>query len=209
MSDIDQRGAPTDQPGVVLRDHVYDGIQEYDQKLPNWWLFTLYIAIVVFVVYWVCYYQFGWFSSDHERIDAKMAVIEAKRESQLREMLATLDNKSLWEMSLDPARVDAGEEIYQVKCLACHGPDLSGFNNGGKLAGLPLNDKEWKHGGDPMDVFNSILDGVPAAGMIPWKTQMGSADIAKVAAFVLSHHKEGEEWTKAPDAPPAAPPPAQ
>ena len=34
---------------VVLRPHEYDGIQEYDQKLPNWWLVIFYGSIALFV----------------------------------------------------------------------------------------------------------------------------------------------------------------
>ena len=211
MSPHDNQGKQpaADLPsGVTLREHVYDGIQEFDQKLPNWWLFTLYIMIVWFVIYWVLYYQVGWFQSDEERIDAQIAVIDAERERQLTEQLASLNDASLWEMSRDPARVEAGKEIFLGKCVACHGPDLTGYLSGVKLPGMPLNDKEWKHGGNPMDVFNIVTNGSPQieTGMIAWKTQMSPADIAKVVAFVLSHHKEGEPWTKA--APTAAPAPA-
>jgi len=208
MPDHEHHGNATATPGVTLREHVYDGIQEFDQKLPNWWLFTLYITIVLFVIYWVLYYQIGLFQTDEERIDARIAVIEAERDRQLAEQLATLDDKGLWEMSRDPARVEAGRQIFAGKCVACHGPDLTGFLAGVKLPGLPLHDTEWKHGGDPMDVFNIVLNGSPQieTGMIPWKTQMSSADIAKVVAYVLSHHKEGEPWTRAAPAPEAPAP---
>lgn len=203
MSDAEKNIRDTGDPNIILRDHVYDGIEEYDQKLPNWWLFTLYIAIVIFVVFWLLYYKTPWIQNDQERIEAKIAAIDAKRLAALEEIMAKVDDPTLWEMSQDPKIVGAGEELFAGKCVACHGPDLTATLGGAKLPGLPLNDTEWKHGGNPMDVFNIITNGAPdiTKGMIAWKTQMSPADIAKVTAFVMSHHKEGEEWTKAPDAP--------
>jgi cytochrome c oxidase cbb3-type subunit 3 len=66
--------------------------------------------------------------------------------------------------------------------------------NGAKLPGLPLNDTEWKYGGKPMDLFRMVQKGSPdktqAIQMPPWEQAISAADIAKVVAFILSHHKE-------------------
>ena len=62
-------------PGVELRPHVFDGIEEYDQKLPNWWLWTFYGAIILFVVLWFGYYQMGKGMSDEERIKAHQMMV--------------------------------------------------------------------------------------------------------------------------------------
>lgn len=217
MSDQAPKSKPTDMPGVVLRTHVYDGIEEYDQKLPNWWLFTLYIAIVFFVIYWFLYYQLGLFTDDQTKIEAQIAVVDQRRDQQLQEMLATLDNESLWKMSQEEAQIEDGKALFMGKCALCHAPDLSAVGPAGPLPGVALNDNEWVHGGQPMDVFNIITNGSPnlASGMIAWKTQMSPADIAKVAAFVMSHHAEGDEVKAVPSkfanpagAAPAAPEPA-
>jgi cytochrome c oxidase cbb3-type subunit 3 len=174
---------------IVLREHVYDGIQEYDQKLPNWWLFTLYIMIVWFLFAWVAYYQMPiQFPNDYEKLDQKIAVIEAKKQAELEEMMASINNDSLKEMSTDASHVSAGEAIYRTKCLACHGPDLTATLNGTPLPGVPLNDAEWKYGAQPLEIMNIVTNGSPdlTKGMIAWKTQLNPSQIAQVVAFILS-----------------------
>ena len=64
---------PSPNNGPVLREHTYDGIQEYDQKLPNWWLFTWYITMVWFVIAWVAYYQLSLGESGEEQVDKALA----------------------------------------------------------------------------------------------------------------------------------------
>ena len=41
-----------------LLNHDYDGIKEYDNPLPNWWLMTFFGAIIFGFIYWI-HYEFG------------------------------------------------------------------------------------------------------------------------------------------------------
>ncbi len=149
---------------VTIREHVFDGIQEYDQKLPNWWLFTLYIMMVWFVIAWFIYYQTTIPTlTDHERIDGKIAVIEEKKKAELESMLASLSNESLKGMSADATHTAAGKAIFETKCAACHGLDLSAKLGGIQLPGLPLNDTEWKYGGKPLEIMNIVTNGSPTS----------------------------------------------
>ncbi len=175
--------------GVTIRDHVFDGIQEYDQKLPNWWLFTFYIAIVYFVIAWFVYYQTpARIPTDGEHIDGQIAVIEQKKNAELESMLASLSDDSLREMSKDATHAAAGKAIFEAKCAACHGLDLSSKLNGMQLPGLPLNDTEWKYGHNPLQIMNIVTNGSPdvTKGMIPWKTQLSPSEIAQVVSYILS-----------------------
>ena len=194
---------PNNPSGPTLRDHVYDGIQEYDQKLPNWWLFTWYICIAWFVIAWVVYYQLGKGESDIEKIDKAIAVVEASRAKDL----AGIDDDKLWAMSKDPAVVAAGQATFTTTCVACHAPDLSAKMSAGgvsiKLPGLPLNDQEWKHGNNPTQLLTIVRKGAPdiTKGMPPWEPQLGIKRVIEVVSFILSKHEKGEPFTLAPDSP--------
>jgi cytochrome c oxidase cbb3-type subunit III len=189
-----------------LRHHVFDGIQEYDQKLPNWWLFTFYIAIAWFVIHWLAYYQFNVGKTDEKRVDDAMAAIESDR---LRQFEA-IDDKKLWEMSRDPKIVEAGRASFmmQGRCVTCHGADLMSKKTHPEnptLVGLPLADREWQYGGNPTDVLKIVRKGSPdvTKGMPPWEPLLGPRGCVEAVAFIMSHHKEGEPFTIVP--PPAAP----
>jgi cytochrome c oxidase cbb3-type subunit 3 len=77
---------PSPNNGPVLREHTYDGIQEYDQKLPNWWLFTWYITMVWFVIAWVAYYQLSLGESGEEQVDKALANIKAIQLKELEKL---------------------------------------------------------------------------------------------------------------------------
>lgn len=186
---------------VVLREHEYDGIQEYDQKLPNWWLVIFISAHVFFFGYWIAYYHFGWMPSDEDKIQAAMTRIEAAQKKALDEMLAKLNDEALVsEWATDPVRVASGRDIYLVNCTACHGQDLAAkIDVGGgqfvNLPGLSLTDGEWKYGAKPMDIFRIINNGTPAdspghnnAKMEAWGLKLPPVQIAELTAFIISEN---------------------
>ena len=185
---------------IVLREHEYDGIQEFDQKLPNWWLFTFYGAIVLFVFIWLLYYNAGAVPSDQKKIQAAIAQVNEKKAAALAETVASLDDtKLVHEWAANDTVVAEGEAIYLQVCIAYHGPKL----DAPLKLGRSLVDQEWAYGGRPMEIFALINDGTPADGkgmepsgarMMPFGQTYTPTQIAQVTAYIIS--KNPEEFAK-------------
>lgn len=174
-------------PEDSVRPHVFDGIQEYDKRLPNWWLYTLYITIIFWVGYWSYYEWFRAGPTGPQVVDAAMAKIETARLASAR-----MDDASLWKMSQNAAFVEAGKAIYTANCLACHLASLRGKSESPVAIGPDLTDTAWIHGGKPTEVYDLITKGVLVKGMPAWGPVLGAKKITEVTAYILSLHREGE-----------------
>lgn len=178
---------PPQPPEDPIRPHVFDGIQEYDKRLPNWWLYTLYITIVFWVGYWAYYEWFHVGLTGPQVVDAAMAKIEVDRLSS-----AKLDDASLWKMSQTPAFVETGKATYTANCAACHLASLRGKAESPAAIGPDLTDTAWIHGGRPTEVYDLIMKGVLTKGMPTWGPVLGAKKIGEVAAYIMSKHQAGE-----------------
>ena len=181
---------PTPPPEDALRPHSYDGIQEYDKRLPNWWLATLYLSIVFWVGYWA---YFEWFRvglSGPQRVELAMAKIEAERLAA--NASAKIDDASLWKMSQNTVFTAAGKATFDTTCAACHLASLRGKSENPTAIGPDLTDTTWIHGGKPIEIYDTVTKGVLVKGMPTWGPVLGAKKITEVVAYVLSKHKEGE-----------------
>ena len=218
MSQDPTRGRFAKEKGeIILREHEYDGIQEFDQKLPNWWLFTFYAAIVFFVCYWFTYYGTSLVRSPQQAVQDTIYSVQQAKLKELAKTLETLnDSRLVHEWATDGALVMAGEATFAKNCIPCHGADLTAtqMDASGKsiaLPGRPLNDSQWTYSGKPMEIFKLINEGTPAASpgyngnrMIPWGQQLTPIEIAQLVAFIISKVPQDFKDIPKPEAPVAA-----
>jgi cytochrome c oxidase cbb3-type subunit 3 len=183
---------PHDPNSPPLRDHVYDGIQEFDHRLPNWWLYTLYGSIVFWVAYWFVYMIAHIMPSDGVRVDAAMAQISA---AKMASSIDVTNDELFWDMSKNPVFVDAGKQTYTSLCVPCHLASLKGKAENPGAVGPNLTDTAWIHGGTPKEIYHTVAAGVPAKGMPAWESVLGQKKAAEVVAYVLSHHAKGDPVT--------------
>ena len=148
-----------------------DGIEEYDNPLPDWWL-GMFVGTVIWAGIYAVHYHLIAHRSSVKELAAEMA-----------------DARKRWPESETPARVvlspeaiSAGEAIYQANCTGCHGDNLEG------KIGPNLLDSTWIHGGTPEEIVHVITAGVPAKGMLTWGPILGTAKISEVAAYVISRN---------------------
>ena len=99
----------------------------------------------------------------------------------------------------DIGALSAGKDIFDKNCAACHG-----FGGEG-LVGPNFTDEYWIHGGSIKNIYHTIVEGVPAKGMISWKSQLSPNQIQEVSSYILSlkgtnpanqKAAEGEKWVE-------------
>ncbi|MFN7262868.1 MAG: cbb3-type cytochrome c oxidase N-terminal domain-containing protein [Pseudobdellovibrionaceae bacterium] len=163
---------------IILSDREYDGIQEYDNPLPNWWLVTFFGTIIFAFVYWI-HYSFGGGWSQSQELAHDLKQIE-KSVQIVKPVSEVLSEAKLEEFFNSEERKVAGKSIYEGKCASCHGP------NGEGLIGPNLTDLYFIHGTDRSSVMTVVNRGVLEKGMPAWEQMMKSDEVIAVSAFVYS-----------------------
>ena len=156
--------------------HEYDGIEEFDNPLPGWWVWIFWATIIFSGGYWL-YYELGPGPSVIAQYETDVRAATA-RQAKLAPAGAT--DEAIIALRKDARAMASAKEIFAARCLACHGPQGQG------LIGPNLTDDYWLRGGRPTEILHTIAEGVPEKGMVPWKDQLKPEELSAMAAYVLS-----------------------
>ena len=187
-----------------LLEHEYDGIREYDNPLPQWWLWIFYATIVFVPLYYVLPGRLGENGGNVAEYEAEIAAYQAAQPAAP----PTISGERLLALSTDREALDEGKEVFTKQCVVCHGVD------GGGAIGPNLADNAWIHGGAPSAIHHTVVVGVLAKGMPAWERLLKPEDLDHVVAYVISLQGTKPATPKAPEgvvdgAMAAVPPPVQ
>jgi cytochrome c oxidase cbb3-type subunit 3 len=171
--------------------HAYDDIEEYDNHLPNWWLATLYGAVVFALFYWFHYQVLHTGPSIAQSYETSVAADRRAAADRARRAGAMTDD-SLLALSRDPATVQVGRGVFAQSCVACHAA------SGGGGIGPNLTDNAWLHGSHATAILRTVNEGVLAKGMPAWGPQLGIDRVQSVVAYVLTLRDTNVAGGKAP-----------
>ena len=146
--------------------HSWDGIQEYDNPMPRWWLWTFYACIAWAAGYMVLYPAWPLvsaatpgllgFSTRGDLETEKQRFAEANSAIQ-----AKLVETELTQIAADPELLqyatNAGAAVFRTNCVQCHGSGAAGVQG----QGYPnLLDDDWIWGGDIESIHFTVTHGI-------------------------------------------------
>ncbi len=144
--------------------HSWDGIEEFNNPLPRWWLYVFYLTIVWGIGYTIAYPAWpgvksataglmGWstranVAADIAAVDEANAAINARlAETELTEIAA--------DPNLNSYAVSSGAAVFKTWCAQCHGSGAAG------AVGYPnLLDDSWLWGGTMEEIHYTVSHGI-------------------------------------------------
>lgn len=163
-----------------LLDHEYDGIHEYDNPMPRWWLQIFYVTIAWAILYALNVPGIGNGKGRIANYEHDMAAWRARYPPPA--AAHPVDAATLLADGQDAARLALGRSTFAMNCVPCHGPA------GGGVIGPNLTDDYWLHGGSPTAIWTTVHNGVLAKGMPAWGQVLPPDKIEAVAAYVITLH---------------------
>lgn len=179
---------PKNEPRLL--EHDADGIQELDNLLPRWWVWLFWMCNVFGFIYMLYYHGLGLGDSQ-----ASSYIKEAKAGDEIKNSaLASFEaNIASLKPSEDKAALEDGRRVFTTYCAPCHRAD------GGGLVGPNLTDDYWIHGSKYEDNVKTIINGVPAKGMLTWRGVLKPQEIECVASYIYTLRGSNPPNPKAPE----------
>lgn len=144
--------------------HQWDGIEEWDNPMPRWWLWTFYATIVWGIAYTIAYPAWPMISSatsgvlgysTRAEVAAEIAAVEAAN-AEINTRLAEADLTAVRsDAELSGYATSAGAAVFRTWCAQCHGSGAAGAK------GYPnLQDDDWLWGGDVESIYLTVAHGI-------------------------------------------------
>ncbi|HED17483.1 MAG TPA: cytochrome-c oxidase, cbb3-type subunit III [Gammaproteobacteria bacterium] len=192
---------------VQTTGHAWDGdIQEYNNPIPRWWLWSFYATVIFAIVYWIFYpawpighsYTPGVMNTITYTVNGEEKTTHWNTRALLvrdmqtgeaavkqRKHMQEVANASFSAILSDPKMIDfsskIGKVLFEDNCAACHGMGGQG------VVGLFPNlvDDDWLWGGRTEDIQNTISAG--HIGFMPaFDKTFSEQQMDDVTEFVLS-----------------------
>lgn len=150
--------------GFGTTGHSWDGIEEWNNPMPRWWVWTFYATIIWGIGYCIAYPAWpliseatpgllkystrGEVAAEIDRFEQANAPINAK-------LAATELGDVRNDTELQTYAVQAGGAVFRTWCAQCHGAGAAGAK------GYPnLLDDDWLWGGSIEDIHLTIKHGI-------------------------------------------------
>ena len=155
------------KPGEVeTTGHEWDGIEELNNPLPRWWLWTFYATILWALIYTILFPAWPLITgatpgvlgfSTRANVASEIARFEAAN-GPMRDRLVAADLAAIKD---DPELLQfatsAGAAVFRTNCSQCHGSGAAGV----QASGYPnLLDDDWLWGGAMEDIHTTITHGI-------------------------------------------------
>jgi len=183
---------PNENKQDHLLEHSYDGIQEFDNPMPRWWVYLFWATIIFSILYILNVPGFGIGKgriADYDKAMAAAAAAGAKRKAA---QPAGASAEQLAAMTKDASVLALGKQVFGQNCAACHRADA-----GGQI-GPNLTDDYWLHGGALDQIHKTVTDGVLEKGMPPWSKVLKPNQLDAVVAYVYTLRGTNPPNPKAP-----------
>ena len=144
--------------------HSWDGIEEWDNPMPRWWVWTFYLTIIWGIGYVIAYPAWplingatagvlGW--STRGDVAAEIQAVE-EANAPINAKLEAVDlNAIVGDPELNTYAVSAGGAVFRTWCAQCHGSGAAGAK------GYPnLLDDDWLWGGDMEAIHHTVTHGI-------------------------------------------------
>ena len=157
----------TKAPGQVeTTGHSWDGIEEYNNPLPRWWVWILYACIVWAIWYSIAYPAWpmltqatqGYLNYDNRQaVAAEIKTFDDANAEIKAKLIAAPLTGIAGDETLNQYATSAGAAVFKTWCAQCHGSGAAGVQ--GK--GYPnLTDNDWLWGGDVDAIYTTINHGI-------------------------------------------------